>query len=150
MKDEIQAVKDPSIRLNGDIHLPINFDFFDQHVHLHDGWTLSSPLHEDFRILFCCYGLPMKQYQQLRLSYHRFFVVQSWDMVHSISTDITRSTTVSLQLIVRLLRLTQFDHDFLLQAKQSLQNVNKSQVLSRINIHDLVIDLDYVCIIIPC
>lgn len=132
------------VKLNGDICMPINFDFLERHVKKHSGWTLTSPLHDSYRVLLCAYGMEKPRLSHLRLSYQRFFIHQSNDMINSITSDLTKNTSFSLHLLTQLLRLSSFDPDFLIQAKQSLHNANSNQVLSHVNIHDLTVDLDKV------
>ena len=137
-------MKVPSVQLNGDIRMPINFDFIERHVSNHSGWTMTTPFHDNYRVLLCAYGMDKPRLNTLRLSYKRFFINQSNDIIHSITSDLTNNTPFSLHLLIQLLRLSSFDPDFLIQAKQSLHNVNSDQVLSHVNIHDLTVDLSKV------
>lgn len=134
----------PQIELNGDIQIPVNFSILKEHSKLHNGWCDFSPIHESFHTLLFVYGIPSKQVSHLRLSFHHFFISQSFSMINAITSDITKNSSISLHLILELLRLTQYDHDFLLQVKHILQNTSNSQFLSRINIHDLIMDLNNV------
>lgn len=144
MDDELKGGLSPQIELSGDIELSVNYSILKKHSELHHGWCDYTPLHESFRTLLCGYGIPIKQLSQLRLSFHRFFISQSFSVIHDITSDITKDTSISLHLILQLLRLTQHDHDFLIQVKNILQNTNNAQFLSRINIHDLITDLNCV------
>ena len=57
LKDEIIAVKNPTLSFDGGISFPLPFHVFKQHCVDRGGFVATSEYHESYRVMLCAYGL---------------------------------------------------------------------------------------------
>ena len=135
LKDEIIAVKNPTLSFDGGISFPLPFHVFKQHCVDRGGFVATSEYHESYRVMLCAYGLLSETLQQTRLAFRRFVLDRSLDGISTLCEEL--KSNPSFALTSCLLRLTAFDNDSFAGLRHAVLSSSPSQVLQQYDIHDL-------------
>lgn len=135
LKDEIFAVKNPPISIDGGFSFPVHFHVFHEHCINHGGFTTTSEYHEQYRVMMCSYGVGRNSLPRTQLSFRQFVLHHAPSDVAAVFEE--NRGNPSFSLITCLMRLTEFDNDNFVSLRQVLLSSNTEEALQSIDSRDL-------------
>ena len=148
LKDEIIAMKNPTLSYDGGVSFPLSFNVFKQHCIDRGGFVTTSEYHESYRVMMSTYGLSPQTLKQTRWAFRRFILDRSPDGISTLCEEL--KTNPSFMLTSCLLRLSMFDNDSFANLRHAILSSNPNQILQQYDIHDLRYALEKVRVAALC